>query len=82
MIVSAGFVDDVGRVETAAEPDFEQQEIRRRLGEREKRRRGGDLEEGDGVPGVDVGDPLQQRRKRILVDRLRAIGVRPARCAR
>jgi hypothetical protein len=58
----------VGRVEPAAEPGFEQHDIRRRAGEGEKRRRRGDLEKGDRRAAIDPLAFLQQLQQQILFD--------------
>jgi hypothetical protein len=42
-------VDDVGRIEPAAEPGLEQQPVRRDAGKGEEGRGRGDLEEGDRI---------------------------------
>ncbi len=52
---------DVGRIETAAEPDFQQQHVRGMLGEEQKGGGRRHLEEGDGRAGVDPLAVLQRR---------------------
>ena len=55
-------VDDVGRVEPAAEADLEQRAVGRRLGHGEEGGGGGDLEEGDRRAGVRRLAALERRR--------------------
>ena len=64
--------DDVGGVEAASETDLEDQGVGGMLGEGEEGRRRGDLEESDGIAGVDALDALQQRDKLGLADGFRA----------
>jgi hypothetical protein len=44
--------DHIGRVDPAAEPDLEQDNVGGMFGEQQKRRRRRDLEKGDGRAGV------------------------------
>ncbi len=71
--VSSGLLDHIGRVEPAAQPRLQQQQIGRRLGEGEEGRRGGDLEQGDqlaAIGGFGAGEAIDQK---VLGDRRRAM---------
>ena len=46
--------DHIGGIETSTKPNLQDQSIRRPFGERQKRGRGGDLEEGCRLPGIDA----------------------------
>ena len=59
----------VRRVETATEPDLQQQDIGGRLGEKLQRRDGDDLEQRDGRAGVDRFAFFQRARQRVFVDK-------------
>ena len=76
MTVSAGALDDVGRIEAAAEADLEQHHVGRVLGEGEERRRRRDLELGDVVAAVDrAACAISTSISRVLGDRVRlAVG--------
>ena len=67
--VEHGTLDDVGRIEPAAEADLEQQHVGRVLGEGEKRRRSRDLELGDVVAAVGRLRARQHVDQRLLADR-------------
>ena len=63
MEVASGLLDDIGRVEPAAKAGFQQQQIGWCLGEGEKGRRRGDLEERDqlaGIGGLGAGEAIDQ----------------------
>ena len=63
-------VNDVGGVEAAAEADFEQGEIGRRLGEGEKGGRRGDLEEGDLLAAIGLFAAFEKSDQTVLVDQV------------
>ena len=64
-------LEDVRRVEAAAEPDLEQEHVGRVLGEGEERRRRRDLELGDVVVAVARLRAGQHVDQRVLADRVR-----------
>ncbi len=71
--VSSGLSDDIGRIEPSAEARLQQQKIGGRLGEGEKGRRCGDLEQGDqlaAIGGFGAGKAIDQI---VLRDRRRAM---------
>ena len=59
-------IDHIGRVQPAAEADFQQQHIGRMAREQQQADRGGDLEHGDGRAGIGALAFLQ-RRAELLV---------------
>ena len=60
--------DDIGRVEPAAEPGFEQHDIGRRAREGEKRGGGRDLEKRDRFAAIGALALVEHREQRVLVD--------------
>ena len=53
---TAGSVDDVGRVEAAAEADLDDRRIGRMLGEQQEGHGRQDLEDGDRLAAIGLGD--------------------------
>ena len=65
-------VDHVGRVEPAAETDFEQRDVGGRAREQQERRRGLDLEHGDRLVAVGALAFAQHAGERFVADELAA----------
>ena len=73
--VAQRVADDIGRVEPAAEPDFEEEEIGRMAGEHVEGGRRGDLELGDRRAGIDfLGTTMSASASSSLVDEAPAPG--------
>ncbi len=64
--------DDIGGIQSPAEPDFEQQYIGRVAREQQQACRGGDFEYRDRVAGIDTLAFLEGRAQFIVVDKLAA----------
>ena len=63
-------LEDVGRVEAAAEADLDQRRIRGMTGEKQKGDCGEDFEDGDRCAGVGLGRPSDGIGQRAVVDEL------------
>jgi hypothetical protein len=61
-------VDDVGGVDPAAKPHFEQQHVGDGFGEEQKGSGGGNLEDRDRLPGIGVLAAAQGLDEALLVD--------------
>src|SRR6185312_13970029 len=61
-------IDHVGGVAATAESDLEQNEVGGDARKGQESGGGGDLEEGDGPPGIDALDLFKERRKKIVLD--------------
>ena len=64
-------IDHIGRVQPAAEADFEQQHVGRMTREQHHADRRGDLEHGDGLAAIDALAFLQRRAKFLVAHQAR-----------
>ena len=71
--VSSGLLTTLVASSLSAQPRLEQQQIGGRLGEREKGRRGGDLEQGDQLAAIGGFGPGEAIDQKILGDRRRTV---------
>jgi hypothetical protein len=71
MTDTAGVVDDVGRVETAAKADLDDRGIGWMLGKQDEGDGRQDLENGDLLAGIGFGDTAQGVGEHGIIDQLR-----------
>ena len=64
--------DDIGRVEAPAEPDLDDRRIRRLFGKQQEGDGGQDLEDGDGLAPIGLGDARDGFGQQRVVDELAA----------
>ena len=74
--------DHIGRVEASAKPGLQQQPVGGRVGEEMKRRRRGDLEEGDRPSAIGALAQFQRVLQRVVIDEPAAAVTSRDGCAR